>query len=191
MKIMPLFDFSELKMQFALEKYFSKVKATPRYINHCIAESDPKYENEIRQGNWFFPREGKLDFSFFKNIYGYEMPNILKAYFSICHVGIDGFHKNYPYPFGMGMASTLSDDGGKLFYLCDPKGFTDVIDISRYITISSGGSYMCCYVVMERGTGRIFIESYDDDDVASEHIKYIFLSDSLTDFIGELEPHIL
>lgn len=186
---MPIFDFSEFKMQLALSKYFSKVKATPEYINLCLSECDPRYENEVRQCNWLFPREEKLDFSFFKKIYGYEMPNILKEYYSICHVNVAGFHKNSPYKNeGIGLGSTLTDDSEKLFFFCDPKSFTDIIDISKYITIGVGGSYMCQFVVMERDTGRIFIEYYDDDDVASEHIKYIFLSNSLTDFIKELKP---
>lgn len=188
MKIMAIFNFSELKMQFALSKYFSKGKATPQYINLCLLECDPKYENEVRLQNWFFPREENLDFSFFKKIYGYEMPNILKAYYSICHVDVAGFHKNSPYDEGISLGSTLRDDSDKLFYFCDPKGFTDKIDISKYITIGAGGTYSSYFVVMERDTGRIFIEYYDDYDVASEHIKYIFLADSLTKFIMELEP---
>ncbi|MDE7301930.1 MAG: hypothetical protein K2N60_01270 [Oscillospiraceae bacterium] len=182
---MPIFDFSEFKMQLALSKYFSKVKATPRYINLCLSECDPRYENEVRQCNWFFPREEKLDFSFFKKIYGYEMPNILKAYYSICHVDVNGFHKNNPYSNTIGFGSTLNDN---LFCFCDPKSAVDVIDISKYITIGVGGNYWGDYVVMERDTERIFIEYYDDDDVAAEHIKYIFLADSLTKFIMELDP---
>ena len=117
------------------------------------------------------------------------MPNILKAYYSICHVDVAGFHKNSPYKNeGISLGSTLRDDSDKLFFFCDPAGFTDIIDISKYITIGAGGPYSCHFVVMERDTGRIFIEYYDDDDVASEHIKYIFLADSLTKFIMELDP---
>lgn len=179
-----MFNFSELKMQSALGKYFSKINVTPDYIEFCLHEAEPRYANDIRLSRLFFPREKKLDFSFFKELLGYEMPNILKAYYSVCHVDVRGYHKNAPDNTDeIILGSTVTD---KLFEWFDKKNFKfDDFDTDKYIPIGITG-YCYSYVFMERDTGHILIEDYDEND---DSIRFFtFLSDSLTKFIGELEP---
>lgn len=176
-----MFDFSGFKMQSALGKYFSKIDVTPDYIKYCLYETEPRYENDIRFNGLFFPRESKLDFSFFKELYGYEMPNILKSYYSICHVDISGHHCKTPDRSELILlGSTVTD---KLF-----EWFTydfDEIDKDKYIPIGIT-QYYWHYICMERDTGHILIEDYDEND---DSIRFFtFLSDSLPRFISELKP---
>ena len=179
-----MFDFSELKMRSALGNYFSKVNVTPDYMGFCLHEAEPRYANEIRLNRLFFPREKKLDFSFFKELFGYEMPDILKAYYSICHVDVRGYHKNAPDKTDeIMLGSTVTD---KLFEWFDPKSFWfNNFDTNKYIPIGITGYYYS-YVFMERDTGHILIEDYDEND---DSIRFFtFLSESLTNFIKELKP---
>ena len=175
---------AEKKMLSALHSYYAQVRDPERFA-HCKYE--PEYAEQIRQGNYVFPRKEKTDTAAFRQRFGYEMPEILQAYFSVYHPVVSGFHPRSPYlhdaivlhsSFSQGLQNVLDDAAvwGDKYH---------AIDIEQYIPIGDI-SYFGSLVLMERMTGRIYIE--DDDDIDGVVCPEPLAEDLIT-FIQEIRVY--
>lgn len=153
---------SEKKMLSALHSYYAQVRGPERFA-HCKCGSE--YAEQIRQGNYVFPRKEKTDTAAFRQRFGYEMPEILQAYFSVYHPEVSGFHPHSPYchdaiilhsSFSQGLQDILHD--AALW-----RDTYHAIDMEQYIPIGCI-SYFGSLVLMERMTGHIYVEDDDNKD---------------------------
>lgn len=174
-----------------MREYFGKIQ-NHGFFAEFYSNTAPEYINEVRNGRFVIRREKELDFSFFAQRYGYEMPEILKTYYSYCHPPIIGSHSLSPYKTEvMTLYSTMRRDCfGELISAAEYWEKYDVIDVEKYVPIGSV-SYNDSFVVLERASGRIFVEfgfAENPADDAEGKLYDVPLAEDLETFICEIEP---
>ena len=172
----------EKRMQSALHAYYSQVCSPNRFAN---CKCQPEYMDQIQQGRYVFPRKESLNADAFRQQFGNEMPEQLQAYFSVYHPEVSGFHPCSPYSkdgiilyssFPQGLQNILQD--------ADILGNTyHTIDLEQYIPIGFI-SYFGSRVFMDRMTGHIYVEDYEDDVLCPEP-----LADELIGFIQDIRTY--
>lgn len=164
----------EKEMEAALREYFGKIK-DPGFFAEFYSCTAPEYLNEIRNGNFVIHRSDELDYSFFKRNYGYEMPEVLKAYYSYAHPQVAGYHSLNPFKTeAIILYSSISRErfSGLISYADYWKEY-GIIDIEKYIPIGYV-TYNESSVVLERDTGRVFVEFGFAEDPADDEEGKLF-----------------
>lgn len=182
----------EKEMEAALRYYFGKIKS-PGFFSGFYSYTDPEYLNEIRNGNYVIRRSADLDFSFFKRNYGYEMPEVLKAYYNYTHPSVTGYHRLNPFKTeAVILYSTINRETfAGLISAADYWKEYGTIDIEKYIPIGYV-TYNESFVVLERDTGRVFVEFGFAEDPADDEEGKLYptpLAEDLMAFIRETEPY--
>ncbi len=182
----------EKEMEAALRDYFGKIK-DPGFFAEFYSCTAPEYLNEIRNGNFVIHRSDHLDYSFFKRNYGYEMPEVLKAYYSYAHPQVAGYHRLTPFKTeAIILYSSISRKRfSGLISDADYWKKYGIIDIEKYIPIGYV-TYNESSVVLERDTGRVFVEFGFAEDPADDEEGKLYptpLAEDLMTFIREIEPY--
>ncbi len=179
----------EKEMEAALSEYFGKIKDYSDFAGY-YSDTDPEYINEIRNGNFVIHRSSALDYSFFKRNYGYEMPEVLKAYYSYAHPPVIGHHRLNPFEReAIILYSSINRE--RFAGLISAADYWKKYGIEKYIPIGYV-TYNGSAVVLERDTGRVFVEFGFAEDPADDEDGKLYptpLAEDLMTFIRETEPY--
>lgn len=156
-----------------------------------IANIDPELKKRFDAGEIFVERQERSDFGVFRHEVGYPMPkdiaDLLNAYWQ---PGIFGFYKDFPECFMLFSALRNKDEEPDDFLLRQNSGLIAESkrwvsyggDISKYLPIGIYDPYPALFLLYEIGTGRIFIEDFDNEGIPRSEPA----ADSLKELIAGL-----
>lgn len=177
----------------AMKEYYSKIKDysffSPDYfdvIPQVVLEG-------YKTGNYLIKKNSIENFDIISEKFNVEVPEEIKEYYSYCHPFIAGQHKKSPYKteaiilysaINPNVIDNLVKDIEFLIKY-------NLIDIDKYFPIGTI-TYVGTYVVMERKTGRIYVEYGFAENPADDKEGELYpipLAKSLSSLICELEPY--
>lgn len=179
-------------MEEAIKHYMDIVREKGINIYHFpvsrrLLNIEPELMNRFSAGEIFVTRQEHSDFEIFKREIGYPIPKDIADYLNAYwQPGIFGYYKDWSECFMLFSAirhiGEKTDDfllrsGG---LISEAKRWLSYDgDLRKYMPIGIYDAYSCSFLLYEVGTGRIFIEDWDNDGgVQSEPV-----ADSLKELI--------
>ena len=135
------------------------------------AKVDPELVRRFEAGELIIKRQKMPDLILYEREIGRKVPDDLSELLGYWQPGIFGFYKDYPECFMLFSALHFKCEGEDDFLhhkeglIGRAKSWVSLYggDIKRYIPIGIYDVNFCNFLLYEAGTGRIFIEDWDND----------------------------